>query len=266
MENIKILREKTDAGIVDCKNALAEANNDINKAVEILRKKGIAKAIKRSDKEVNEGIIKVKIDDQAKKGYIIEINAETDFVIRNKKFQEFVDKILRVIMDKQPQEKNQLMSLPLDNSTVQEVLNILSGVIGEKLDIKRFSTLVSNGTVAGYTHPGGKIGVLVAIDREGEKELSADLAMQIAATNPKYITAEQVPAYEINNEKEIYIEQLRKQGKPENVIDKIIICKINIYFGEVCLVNQEYIKDDKKTVKDILGKAKVEEYIRYSLN
>jgi len=265
MEKIKILREKTDAGIVDCKNALTEANGDIDKAVEILRKKGIVKAIKREDKEANEGIIKVKLDNQTKRGYIVEINAETDFVVHSEKFQEFADKILKLIIDKQPQEKDQLMSLCFDNSTVLDSLNNLSGVIGEKLDIKRFAILVSNGTLAGYTHSNGKIGVLVAIDKADSKELAVNLAMQIAAANPKYITVDQVPADNLNTEKEIYAEQLKKEGKPKNIIAKIVDGKINKYYGEVCLVEQEYIKDDKKKVKDILGNAKVEKFIRYSL-
>ncbi|MFH1233315.1 MAG: translation elongation factor Ts [Patescibacteria group bacterium] len=265
MENIKILRDKTGAGIVDCKNALSEANDDIDKAVEILRKKGIAKAVKRGDRETNEGIIKIVVDDQEKHGYIVEINAETDFVVRSEKFQEFADKVLKLIIDKQPQGIEQLMSLLLDGLTVKETLDNLSGVIGEKLDIKRFSILSSNGTVAGYAHLGGKIGVLVAIDKAGDKESAIGLAMQIAATNPRYITADQVPADELNKEKEIYIEQLKKEGKPENIITKIIEGKINKYYEEICLVNQEYIKDDSKKVENILGGVKVEKFIRYSL-
>lgn len=265
MENLKILREKTDAGIVDCKNALTEANGDIDKAVEILRKKGIAKANKRGDRETSEGVIKIFVDDQAKNGYIVEINAETDFVVLSEKFQEFTDKILKLIIDKQPQGRAQLMSLFFDGSTVQESLDNLSGVIGEKLDVKRFSILSSTGIVAGYSHLGGKLGVLVAIDKAEDKQLADDLAMQIAASNPKYITSDQVSTDEVAKEKEIYIEQLKKEGKPENIIVKIIEGKINKYYGEICLVNQEYIKDDSKKVENILGGAKVENFVRYSL-
>ncbi|MDO9399566.1 MAG: translation elongation factor Ts [bacterium] len=265
MENLKVLREKTDAGIVDCKNALTEANGDIDKAVEILRKKGIAKANKRGDRETTEGIIKVVVDDQSKNGYILEVDAETDFVVLSEKFQEFVNKILNLIIEKQPKDKEQLMALSFDGSTVQETIDNLSGVIGEKLDIKRFSILSSKGTVGGYTHLGGKLGVLVAIDKEGDNQLPVDLAMQIAATEPKYITSDQVPTDELDKEKEIYIEQLKKEGKPENIMAKIIEGKINKYYKEVCLVDQEYIKDDKKQVKDILGNVKIESFIRYSL-
>ncbi|MBU0636656.1 MAG: translation elongation factor Ts [Patescibacteria group bacterium] len=265
MENLKILRDKTGAGIIDCKNSLAEAGGDIEKAVEILRKKGIAKAAKRGERETKEGIIKIAVNDQAKRGYIVEINAETDFVVRSEKFQEFANKILQLLINQQPKDKNELMSLPLDNANVQKVLDNLSGVIGEKINIKKCDILSSNGTVTGYTHLGGKIGVLVAIDKAEEKTLATELAMQIAATNPVYITSNQVSVEELNKEKEIYTEQLKKEGKPEEIIVKILNGKINKYYQEICLIEQEYIKDDKKQIKDILGKIKVEKFIRYSL-
>ncbi|MFH1232452.1 MAG: translation elongation factor Ts [Patescibacteria group bacterium] len=265
MEKLKSLREKTGAGMVDCKNALTEAGGDIDKAVDILRKKGIAKANKRGDRETSEGIIKIAVDEQSKNGYIMEINAETDFVVLSEKFQEFANKVLKLIIDKKPQEKEQLMSLSFDNLTVQETIDNLSGVIGEKLDIKRFSILSSNGTVAGYTHLGGKIGVLVAVDKIIDKELLVDLAMQIAATDPRYITSDQVPTDELDKEREIYTEQLKKEGKPESIIAKILEGKINKYYGEVCLVDQEYIKDDSKKIKDLLGDVKIESFVRYSL-
>ncbi|MBU0647288.1 translation elongation factor Ts [Patescibacteria group bacterium] len=265
MEKLKSLREKTGAGMVDCKNALTEAGGDIDKAVDILRKKGIAKANKRGDRETSEGIIKIAVDEQSKNGYIMEINAETDFVVLSEKFQEFANKVLKLIIDKKPQEKEQLMSLSLDNLTIQETIDNLSGVIGEKLDIKRFSILSSNGTVAGYTHLGGKIGVLVAVDKIIDKELLVDLAMQIAATDPRYITSDQVPTDELDKEREIYTEQLKKEGKPESIIAKILEGKINKYYGEVCLVDQEYIKDDSKKIKDLLGDVKIESFVRYSL-
>lgn len=195
----------------------------------------------------------------------MEINAETDFVVLSEKFQEFANKVLKLIIDKKPQEKEQLMSLSFDNLTVQETIDNLSGVIGEKLDIKRFSILSSNGTVAGYTHLGGKIGVLVAVDKIIDKELLVDLAMQIAATDPRYITSDQVPTDELDKEREIYTEQLKKEGKPESIIAKILEGKINKYYGEVCLVDQEYIKDDSKKIKDLLGDVKIESFVRYSL-
>jgi len=265
MENIKILRDKTGAGMVDCKKALEEAGGDINKAVEILRKKGIAKAAKRSDREAGEGVVKVALSGDTKTGYIVEINAETDFVVRSEKFQAFTEKVVQLIIEKQPKDLAELMALNFDGGTVKENLDSLSGVIGEKLDIKRYEMLKSIGTVAAYSHMAGRIGVLVALDKEGQSDIAYDVAMQIAAVNPKYINPKDVAADEINKEKEIYREQLLKEGKPENMIDKIMGGKLAKFYGEICLVKQEFIKDDSKKVEDILGDVKVEKFIRYSL-
>lgn len=265
MNLIKELREKTGAGISDCKKALEEAGNDLEKAVEILRKKGIAKAAKRSDRETGEGVIKVSTSDDNKIGFILEVNAETDFVIRSERFQNFAEQVLALAKENKPQDKDGLMALPLDGMTVKESLDNLSGVIGEKLDIKRYEILPASGTVVGYSHMGGKIGVLVALDKEGQADLARDIAMQVAAANPKYLDPSQVPAEELNKEKEIYAEQLKKEGKPENIIEKIMEGKINKYYEEVCLIKQEYIKDDKKRVEQVLGDVKVEKFIRYSI-
>ena len=265
MENIKILRDKTGAGMSDCKKALDESGGDIDKAVEILRKKGIAKAAKRSDREAGEGVVKVALSSDAKTGYIVEINAETDFVVRSEKFQAFAEKVTQLIMGKQPKDLAELMALNFDGATVKENLDSLSGVIGEKLDIKRYDMLKSAGTVAVYSHMVGRIGVLAALNKEGQSDIAYDVAMQIAAANPKYIAPENVLVNEVNKEKEIYKEQLLKEGKPENMIEKIMVGKLAKFYEEVCLVKQEYIKDDSKKVEDILGDVKVEKFIRYSL-
>lgn len=265
MENIKILRDKTGAGMVDCKKALDESGGDIEKAVEILRKKGIAKAAKRSDRETREGVVKVALEGDAKTGYIMEMNAETDFVVRSEKFQELVAKVMRLIREKQPESLAELMAIEIDGSTVKENLDGLSGVIGEKLAIKRYDRLKSAGTVAAYSHVGGKIGVLVALAKEGQSDIAYDLAMQIAAANPKYIYPADIPAEEIDREREIYRAQLLKEGKPESMIDKIMPGKLAKFYEEVCLVKQEYIKDDGKKVEDILSGVRVERFIRYSL-
>jgi len=193
-------------------------------------------------------------------------------VARNEQFQQFADKVLDIVKSNKPATRDELLDMQMEGRTVKESLDNLSGVIGERLDIKKCDTL-AGATVAAYSHMGGKIGVLVALDKAGQQELAHDIAMQIAAANPKYINSEDVPAEEVAKEKEIYREQLLKEGsprsggagKPENIIDKILSGKINKYFEEVCLVKQEYIKDDKKRVSDILGDVKVEKFIRYSL-
>ncbi len=264
MEDVKTLRGKTGAGMVDCKKALEEAQGDIEKAIEILRKKGIAKAAKRGEREASEGIIKIGINEIGNEGYVVEINSETDFVARNEKFQKFAEDVLEIIKTKSVSNLDELLNEAMTEGSVKDVLDNLSGTIGEKLSIKDFTKL-SGATVAAYSHLGGKIGVLVSLNVEGKVELARDIAMQVAAADPKYITVEEVPAKETDKEKEIYKENLVKEGKPAEIIEKILEGKIKKYYEEVCLVEQEYIKDDKQKVKDILGDIKVEKIIRYSL-
>ena len=264
MELIKQLREMTGAGMVDCKKALDEAAGDLNKAVEILRKKGIAKAAKRTDREANEGIVVLSVNSEASEGYMVEINSETDFVSRSEKFQDFAKQILEVIKTAKPADLEALLALPLGVSTVKESLENLSGVIGEKLDIKRFA-VVSGGSVAVYSHLGGRMGVLVALDQAGKNDIALDVAMQVAAANPKYLVPAEVTTDELDKEKEIARELLAKEGKPAEMIEKILDGKMSKYYSEVCLTEQEYIKDDKKKVKDILGGAVITKFVRFSL-
>jgi elongation factor Ts len=264
MEFIKQLREMTGAGMVDCKKALDEAGNDLNKAVEILRKKGISKAAKRSDHEANEGVVMVAVNDAKTEAYALELSSETDFVSRNEKFQALAGSILDLAKTKMPVDAAALLALPLDGSTVQESIASLSGTIGERMEIKHF-TVLSGATVAAYSHLGGRMGVLVALDQPGKEELAADIAMQIAAANPKYILPSEVDPAEMAKEKEIYKEQLMKEGKPEAMVEKIVLGKMSKYYADVCLVEQEYIKDDKKKVKDILGGANILKFVRFSL-
>jgi len=264
MELIKQLREMTGAGMVDCQKALKEAGNDLEKAVDILRKKGIAKAAKRTGRDTNEGVVKVAVNGDKTEAYILEINSETDFVSRNEKFQAFADSVMELVKTQKPANLEALMGLKLSVGTVQEDLDSLSGTIGEKLGVKRFE-IITGATVAAYSHLGGKMGVLIALDQTGKEELAADLAMQVAASNPKYILPSEVDPAEMNREKEIYKEQLMKEGKPEAMVEKILEGKAGKYYSEVCLVEQEYIKDDKKKVKDVLGGVNVLKFVRFSL-
>lgn len=264
MELIKQLRDKTGAGIGDCKKALDESGGDIDKAIEILRKKGITKASKRSDREASEGVVKVIKDADGKNAYIMEVNSETDFVARNEKFQEFADKAIKAAEENKIINLESLLNFKLANGTVKEELDSLSGVIAEKLEISKLESL-SGESVAAYSHMGGRIGVIAVFDKNIDEVLAQDIAMQIAATNPRYIKPEDVDSEEVSKEKEIYKEQLAKEGKPENIMEKIIEGKINKYYEEVCLSKQEFIKDDKKKVEEVLTGAKVLRFIRYSL-
>lgn len=264
MELIKQLREMTGAGMVDCQKALKEADNNLEKAVEILRKKGIAKAAKRTDRDTNEGIVKVGVNSDNTEAYILEVNSETDFVSRNEKFQAFAEGVMDLIKKEKPATLEALLELKLENGTVQEDLDNLSGTIGEKLGIKRFS-LINGATVAAYSHLGGRMGVLVALDQAGKEALASDIAMQVAAANPKYLLPADVDPTEMEKEKEIYKEQLLKEGKPEAMVEKIVLGKMGKYYSEVCLTEQEFIKDDKKKIKDILAGTNILKFVRFSL-
>ena len=264
MEKIKKLREQTGAGMVDCKKALDEADGNIEKATEILRKKGIAKATKRGQRDTAEGVIKVAVNSEKNEAYILEINAETDFVVRNKKFRDFSDKIFNLIQNKKPASLDELFALEVDGVTVKDVVDSLSGTIGEKININRFAIL-SGQTVACYSHSGGKIGVLLSLNQADKYDLAYDLAIHTAATNPRYLKPEDVDINEINKEKEIYREQLKAENKPEQIIEKILEGKINKFYEEICLLKQEYVKDDKKKVEEMLNDINIEKYIRYSL-
>ncbi len=263
MEQIKELRERTGAGMVDCKKALDEAGNDIEKAIEILRKKGISKAAKRSERDASEGLVKLGTSDDKTEAYILELKSETDFVARNEKFQKLADDILLVIKNNKPASREELLKMDLNGSSIEEQINSLSGVIGEKIELGQIA-LINGKTVASYSHLGGKIGVLVALDQENQ-ELAMDIAMHIAASNPKYLNSSEVLSEELEKEKEIYREQLAKEGKPENIIENIMAGKVKKYYSEVCLLDQEYIKDDKKTVKEILGGVNVTKFVRFAL-
>lgn len=265
LELIKALRERTGAGMADCKTILEEAQGDMDKAIELLRKKGIAKAAKRSDRETSEGLVKIATNATQTEGYIFELNAETDFVVRSDNFQQFADKLLAFVTEKTPANLAELLAMPYEKGTVQEDLEAFSSVVGEKLEIKKYEKITSVGTVGVYSHAGGRIGAVVALDKAGVADLAREIAMQVAAANPRYIAPEDVDPAEVAKEKDIYAEQLRKEGKPEEMIEKIMAGKVNKFYEEICLIKQEYIKDDSQKIANILGDAKVEKMVRISL-
>ena len=247
--DIKALREETGAGMMDCKKALEESQGDMEKAREWVRQRGLAKAEKKADRVTNEGYISSYVHGTGKVAALVEILCETDFVARNEQFQKFVDEILALITANEPADLDALHALPMaSGDTVKTSLDHMSGTIGEKMEIKNFSVTKSVGTVAAYLHAGGTIGVLVSLDTADRADLARDIAMQVAAANPRYINPEEV-----------------REGKPVEMIDKIMPGKINKYYEEVCLIKQEYIKDDKQKVQDVLGAVKVLKFVRFSL-
>lgn len=261
---VKALREKTGAGMMDCKKALVEAEGNEEKAVEILRKKGLAKAAKKASRNAAEGRVEVYISDDYKKGSIVEVNCETDFVAKTDEFIEFVQKTVKTVSESDINNVDALNKATFENSTFEEELKVKISKIGENIVVRRIATIKApkNGVVNGYIHAGGKVGVLVAAVCDSEKTADAikdtlrDIAMHIAAMKPLYLNPESVPADVIEKEKEIAKEQLLKEGKPENVVEKILPGKIKKFFNEVCLTEQEYVKAEKKeSVKEALSKA-----------
>jgi elongation factor Ts len=249
------LRQKTGAGMMDCKRALTEANGDYEKAIDILRKKGAAVAAKRAEKTANEGLVLIKISDDKKTGVIAEINCETDFVAKSADFINLADSVLQTVFSQKPANKEDLLA---NNPTLNNQVNDVMGKVGEKIEISRFAVEnVSDGVIVGYVHLGSKLGVLVKFDGTtvGHDELAEtgkDIAMQVAAMKPICVYREEVPKDLIEKEIDIYKEIARKEGKPEQILEKISTGKLNKFYQENCLVEQAFIKDNTKTVNDLL--------------
>jgi elongation factor Ts len=249
------LRQKTGAGMMDCKKALTEADGDHEKAIDILRKKGAAVAAKRAEKTAKEGLVLIKISDDNKTGVIVEINCETDFVAKSNDFINLADSVLQIVFKQKPANKEDLLA---NNPTLNNQVNDVMGKVGEKIEISRFAVeKVSEGVVVGYVHLGSKLGVLVKFEgtTSGQDELAEigkDIAMQVAAMKPICVYREEVPKVLIEKEIDIYKEIARKEGKPEQILEKIATGKINKFYQENCLVEQAFIKDNTKTVNDLL--------------
>jgi elongation factor Ts len=249
------LRQKTGAGMMDCKKALTEANGDYEKAIDILRKKGAAVAAKRAEKSANEGLVLIKISDDKKTGVIAEINCETDFVAKSADFINLADSFLQTVFEKKPTNKEELLA---NNPTLNNQLNDVMGKVGEKIEISRFAIEnVSDGVVVGYVHLGSKLGVIVkfegtTVGQDELAEIGKDIAMQVAAMKPICVYREEVPKDLIEKEIDIYKEIARKEGKPEQILEKISTGKLNKFYQENCLVEQAFIKDNTKTVNDLL--------------
>lgn len=258
-QQVKELRDKTGAGMMDCKKALTEAGGDFNKAVEVLRKKGASVAEKRAEKSANEGAILTKQVNANKSGIILEVNCETDFVAKSPDFLEFANFALELIETKKPATVDELKELEKDGKKVIDGLNDLMGKIGEKIEISRFAFVNSNdGLVVDYVHQGSKLGVLVRADNvpaaaaDEYALMLKDIAMQVAAMKPYYLYRDEVPAEVIEKEMEIYKELARKEGKPEQILEKIAQGRLNKYYQENCLFEQSYIKDPAKTIADLI--------------
>lgn len=252
---VKELRERTGAGMMDCKNVLNETNGDMDKAIEVLREKGLAKAAKKAGRVAAEGLVKEKISADHKTAAIVEVNSETDFVAKNDQFITFVEQVAEMVLNNDVADVEALKALPwIDDAskTVGDVLTEKISTIGENLTIRRLARLTTEGTLTAYTHGGGKIVAIVDVNAEGEKaqEVGRNVAMQVAAVNPEYVSMKEVSAEKQEKEKEILLHQAMNEnpGKPENIIEKMVIGRLNKQLKEICLLEQEYVKDPELTV------------------
>ena len=259
-EQVKSLREKTGAGMMDCKKVLTETNGDMDKAMELLRERGIAKAAKKSDRIAAEGLVYAYVSDDKKVGTVVEVNAETDFVAKNQEFRDFVADVAKQVVEKNPANVEELLaqeSIVVAGKTVSEVLTDKIATIGENMSIRRFVRYESTGIVGTYIHGDGKIGVLVDMPK-GTDTVAKDVCMQIAAARPEYLNEQEVPADVLNKEMEILKAQAMNEGKPAEIAEKMVKGRIGKFYAEICLLNQAFVKNPDIKVKDLLASENAE--------
>ena len=257
---VKELREKTGAGMMDCKKVLTETDGDMEKAMELLRERGIAKAAKKSDRVAAEGLVDCYISEDGKIGAIVEVNSETDFVGQNEEFKTFVMDVAKQVAEKNPANVEELLaqeSITEAGKTVQEVLTDKIAKIGENMNIRRFERFESTGLVEKYIHGDGKIAVLVDFDK-GDKAIAKDICMQIAAAKPEFLKREDVPAERVEKEMEILKAQAMNEGKPAEIAEKMVQGRLGKFYGEICLVEQDFVKDSDKKVSKVLEENNAE--------
>ena len=275
-KDVKALREQTGCGMMDCKKALVEADGDMEKAVDFLREQGLAKQAKKASRVAAEGMAFAMTTEDHKKGVVIEVNAETDFVAKNADFQAFVNTCAQTVIDNNPADVEALLACNASGTdkTVAELLQEKVLVIGENIQIRRFKLM--EGACVAYVHAGGVIGVLVNFktdlaDKPEFVTYGKDVAMQIAALNTPYLNESEVPAEIIEHEKEVMRQQVINEGKPEQIADKIVMGKIGKFYKENCLLDQEFVKDNKinikqytqNTAKELGGSIEIKKFVRF---
>ena len=257
-KSVKELREMTGAGMMDCKKALVQTEGDIEKAVEYLREKGLAAAAKKAGRVAAEGIVKTFVSADKKTAGMVEVNCETDFVAANEEFVSFADKVAEMVANTSAANVEELLAEKFDGeATVQEALTALIAKLGENMTLRRFAKFnIEKGAVASYIHGGGRIGVMVevACDTESEilEEVAREVCMQVAAANPLFLSKEEVDSESLEKEKEIYRVQALNEGKPENIVEKMVNGRIQKYYKEVCLLDQAWVKDGDKSIAKFL--------------
>ena len=261
---VKDLRERTGAGMMDCKKALVETNGDEKAAADWLREKGIAKAAKKSGRVAAEGAVAAYVSKDAKIGVLVEVNCETDFAANNENFRALEKEIAEHIAKTAPKDIDALNASKIGGKTVETLVTEATATIGEKISIRRFVRYETKGKLSSYIHMGGKIGVLVELDGENE-QLGKDIAMQVAASSPLAVDRTGVASEDLELEKEVLRKQALEEGKPVKIVEKMVEGRINKFYKEVCLIEQIFVKDNEKTVKDVLKGVKVVQFTRYQL-
>ncbi len=263
-ELVKQLREKTGAGMMDCKKVLTETDGDMEKAADLLRERGIAKAAKKSGRVAAEGLVATYVTADKKIGAVVEVNAETDFVAKNDEFVGFVNDIAEIVATKNPADLEALLgtSYKETGKTVKEVLTEKIATIGENMTIRRFERFESTGLVESYIHGAGKIAVLVDFAK-GDSELAKDICMQIAAARPEYLDRAAVPADRVEKEMEVLKAQAMNEGKPAEIAEKMVQGRIGKFYSEICLLDQEFVKDSSVKVGELI-KSKGAEMVRFA--
>ena len=264
---VKELRERTGAGMMDCKKALTQTDGDIDAAIDYLRENGIAKAAKKADRIAAEGLSYIEV--KGNKAVILEINSETDFVAKNEKFVALVKNVAEAILAAEPATLEEALHVEAQGGTVEAVINEGIATIGEKLSLRRFEVVTKSDADAfgEYSHMGGRIGVLTLVEGSTDEEAAKDVAMHIAALAPKYLDESEVPADVLEHEKKVLTEQALNEGKPANIVEKMIVGRINKFLEEITVVNQKFVKDDSFTVEKFLASkgGKLAKFVRYEV-
>lgn len=271
-KDVMTLRDKSGAGMLDCKKALVDADGDMEKAAELLRERGIAKAVKKEGRIAAEGVVGAYVCTKCGTGVLLEINCESDFVSRGEKFHGIVDAVAQVVAENKPADVDALNACKLGNETVKDYITNQTAVIGEKISIRRFEIFQTKGKIETYIHMGGKVGVMVeAVDfTAGAEETLHDVALQIAASNPGYVVPEEVPQEVLDKEKEIMLVQMQNDPKnakkPKEILEKIVSGKLGKFYSENCLMEQPFVKDDTQKVSQVIGsKFKVVKFVRFEM-
>ena len=263
---VKDLREKTGAGMMDCKKVLTETDGDMEKAIELLRERGIAKAAKKSSRVAAEGLVDAYVSGDGKVGAIVEVNSETDFVAKNAEFQEFVKEVAKIVAEKNPADVDALLeeTYESEGKSVKDVLTDKIAKIGENMTVRRFVRYETDGFVETYIHGNGKIAVIVDMAK-GDHTAAKDVCMQIAAARPEYLNEAEVPQERLDKEMEILKAQAMNEGKPEAIAEKIVQGRIGKFYSEICLLNQEFVKNPDIKVSEMLKQtdSEVKKFARF---